>query len=126
MLTFAMDEYGYFEKSLGGGNSNPFVGGVLYDDNGNEKDYHNERKRIVQFYKEILESIHKETPNGPPMVFPNALHVDGKGNNAAVGLFKERFRMSIEEFCAQGTYQGKELLNTKRTGKYYIFANQPD
>lgn len=123
MLTFAMDEYGLFEKSYDRTKVSPFIGGVLYDDNGEDKDSANERERIVLFYERILESIKQTTRNCPPLKFPRALHVDGKGNDYVVALFKKRFKTSIGEFLVRGTYQGEELLRSKRRGKYYIYAN---
>ena len=52
MIVIALDEQGDFENQENKIDSEPvFIGGVIYDDNGNENDYSEEIKRLTEYFK---------------------------------------------------------------------------
>lgn len=117
MLTISLDEQGDFENLDNKLRSAPvFIGGIIYDDFGNEKDLENESRRLKLYLKQVCESVEKR--------YPQDLHFSNDGNNGQnVKLVKQKFGETIEEFFSKGTIEGQEILNTKRMGKYYIFTS---
>lgn len=115
MITISLDETNGFEEWCKS-DAAVFVGGIIYDDEGNPKDTIAERKRIIEYYTMAIEDA-----TGDKTLFPRALHT-GHGCDGSVKAVKEQIRKTFGEFIKNGTYNGK-LIKPARTGKYYIFVN---
>ena len=110
LITFCFDEYGEFEKK-----NQPllFIGGFMFDDNGNEKETENEKERITCFLKKVCQEA--------GTVFPKDLHVEKRlknTNSNAVYNTKKVYISRFSEFIKRGTFNGEELINDKRNGNY--------
>lgn len=119
MITIALDEQGDFENLEGKLNREPvFIGGIVYDDVDDETDLVNEQVRLERYLKRMcLEAGGR---------YPNDLHVashGGTSNRETVKQVKTRFGLTIKEFMEHGTWNGRELLQEARKGKYYIFIS---
>ena len=123
MITIALDEQGNFEglydeKKTG---APIFIGGLVFDELGDDKEYDNERKKISFYLQGICEEIGGR--------YPSSLHSNGK-NNAEVAKAKTLITETLPEFLQTGrskkiaqpyaSYLNKE---PERQGKYYFFAN---
>ena len=116
MITISLDEQGDFEN-LEQENAPIFIGGVIYDDEGDEEDTGTEKKRVVAYLQKVCE----DTGN----IFPRDLHFQrfaGGGNNGGkVAEVKQKIGETLQEFMEKGTYNGQTLIS-ERGGKYYIFT----
>lgn len=114
MITIALDENGDFEGLNRESDEATFLAGLLYDDNGDERDTENERERIIAYYQHVC-----ATAGGH---FPESLHISHAGDNGEyVAKTKEEVGASLKEFLRNGTYQKKALTRFPRRGKYILF-----
>ncbi len=122
MITLSLDEYGQFEGNTEK-SDHTFIAGILYDDNGSIDDSINERERIEEYYRKVIDTA---SDGSERFVYPGALHSDGNPirDSQVVKPVKQVFSSTIREFFNTGTFEGRELLSPelKRQGKYYIFA----
>ena len=116
MITIALDEQGDFENLEKQLSTNPvFIGGILYDDNGDEEDYRTEKKRLGQYLKNVCEDAGGE--------YPKDLHIDrDTDNKSIVRKVKTVFGKTIKGFLEEGTWRCFDMGFAPRKGKYYIFA----
>lgn len=119
MLTIALDEQGDFEGVKKDGKP-MFIGGMIYDDFGNENDTEIEKKRIELYLKAVCKSV-----GG---TYPVDLHVN-EGNDQKVKEVKTKISETFGSFLKHGSYKDideetkKELKKLpKREGKYYVFS----
>ena len=120
MITITLDEQGHFETP--DCDSEPmFIGGLLYDDRGNQQDYENELSRIIQYLRRVCAQSGSR--------FPQDLHVEcGNTNSYAVKQVKTELSDTLSEFLRTGTYHGEECLvpgpggSRSRKGNYFIFV----
>ena len=119
MITIALDEQGDFENIKNELDTAPvFIGGIIYDDMGNENDYKNEKKRLKEYLKKICESVNVK--------YPIDLHYhskNGVNNGSKVRRVKERFDHTIADYLEKGTYEGDNLIDGSRIGTYRLFVN---
>lgn len=124
MITIAMDEQGKFEEFYETGtDGNPvFIGGIIFDDYEDDKEYRQEKERIHHYLKAICEEV--------GATYPADLHVNNTGNAAKVRQVKMRIAETLSEFLISGKCElieneQSEKLNKmpERTGRYYVFAN---
>ena len=123
MITIALDEQGNFEglydeKKTG---APIFIGGLVFDERGDETEYDNEHKRIAYYLKGVCEAV-----DG---IYPVSLHSNGK-NNADVAKAKNMIAKTLPEFLRTGYC--KEIAQPyasylshlpERKGKYHFFVN---
>ena len=120
MITIALDEQGDFENFNGVIDAKPvFIGGVVYDDGDCVGELDLEKKRIDKYLEKVCDSVNCQ--------YPVDLHYtedcNRNNNSENVKLVKQTFKKTISEFLTYGTYDGEELLQFSREGKYYIFAS---
>lgn len=124
MITIALDEQGKFEEFYETGtDGNPvFIGGIIFDDYEDDKEYRQEKERIHHYLKAICEEA--------GATYPADLHVNNTGNAAKVRQVKMRIAETLSEFLISGKCElieneQSEKLNKmpERTGRYYVFAN---
>ncbi|MCM1237150.1 MAG: hypothetical protein NC489_44335 [Ruminococcus flavefaciens] len=117
MITIALDEQGDFENLEGNLTNAPvFIGGVVYDDCGEDTDYDNEKKRLQKYLQNVCLSVGCR--------YPQDLHYSSDGNNGwNVAKVKAKFTDTIKEFLELGTWEGEDIIPDRRSGKYYIFAS---
>ncbi|MBO4414990.1 MAG: hypothetical protein J5824_03290, partial [Lachnospiraceae bacterium] len=137
MYTISLDEQGNFEKPHG--NEPLFIAGIMFDDKGNDDEVRSERKRIVNYYKQVIEEAKKVYTGDIPgradetrdwsdnYVYPGALHSDGDSerDNKVVRYVKQIVSETLGEFIKQATYRGKQVSDNrsvKRKGQYSVFV----
>lgn len=122
MLTLSLDEYGDFE-GLKNTNEPIYIAGVIYEDKKKEPDTNIERKRIKEYYKQVIEDAKKD--RSPSLyVYPDALHSNGdkSRDHNVVKPVKQQVNSTLKEFLLKGTYKGNELVYPSRKGRYHIFV----
>lgn len=122
MITIALDEQGDFE-GIKEEHAPVFIGGILYDDKGDEGDYANEGRRIEGYLRAVC--------NSTGAVYPRDLHVyadaNGRKNNGKVALVKQKLTATLGEFLQKGTFESRKVLDgtreiPDRLGRYHIFC----
>lgn len=119
MITISLDEQGDFE-GIKKEYAPIFIGGILYDDMGDNADYQNERKRIEGYLKAVCQSVGAK--------YSRDLHFridsQGRNNGACVAKVKEKLKQTLSEFIQKGTFEKKEIFEAskERKGRYYIFC----
>ena len=125
MLTYALDEYGDFER-LKNTNEPIYIGGLIYDDhavNGEEK---LERERVKAYYESVISDAASLATERAEFSYPEALHSNGNGgrDHNVVRPVKERIKTSLAEFIRYGTYNGNRMQYKDRTGKLRTFRDR--
>lgn len=115
MLTIVLDESGRFENLKNKKQKEPvFIGGVLYDDRGEQGETDREQKRLETYFRHICDSV--------GVGYPRGLHfTQNKENEDSVIRVKEKFNQTIKEFLCDGTWSGEPIMG-RRQGTYYIYA----
>ena len=125
MLTISLDEYGDFE-GLKGVNEPVYIGGLIYDDHGADREEHTERKRVRAYYEAVIADAAGDASDTRGFTYPEALHSDGdraKDHNV-VRPVKDRVSRSIAEFIRYGTYNGRKLKIRGRNGAFRDFQDR--
>lgn len=121
MILISLDEYGRFEKM----DHKPlFIGGVLFDDAGDEQEESIERKRIEAYYRKAISDA------GAEFHYPEDLHSNGDKvrDTNVIRPVKLKVSETLSEFFQKGTYGGVPLQDGRgkkirdRKGKYHIFV----
>lgn len=123
MITIALDEQGNFESLYDEKKTGApiFIGGLVFDELGDEREYDNERRKISFYLQGICEEIGGS--------YPSSLHSNGR-NNAEVAKAKTLITETLPEFMKTGRckkiaqpYASYLAHEPERQGKYHFFAN---
>lgn len=129
MITIALDEAGVFEELQKESNNDSLttlIGGIFFDDKGDECEFDNEKKRIEAYYRLVIDSVNKQFPELHAS-YPMDLHSRNGKNNHKVRNVKKKVSETLPGFLQDGLYEGNALIYEnqelpERTGKYIICA----
>ncbi|MDD6597610.1 hypothetical protein [Anaerovibrio sp.] len=119
MIFITFDESGNFETT---GNEPKFISGFIFDDCGEEQEIDKERKRVKYFYNKVLKDVEKKT--GIRCSYPEDFHSNGDKcrDQNVIRQVKLCLGEHISEFISDATYDGNQLSNAARKGKYHLFC----